>query len=164
MKRYFIDSKNYVFENIMVMGYTPKTLKSHIKSRITSTFLYVINGKYTYTMKNEMFDVILAICNDKQGCPFKGLTTKDIEIKPNQRAYENVINSTQSYSTLRSSGMCDEEALKITNLGPDPIGVAAKNKLAKQQEFEQKLEETRQMQEITAKNEMNSNNSGANKE
>ena len=57
MKRYFIDSKNYVFENIMVMGYTPKTLKSHIKSRITSTFLYVINGNYSYAMKNETFDV-----------------------------------------------------------------------------------------------------------
>ncbi len=58
MKKYFVDSKNYFFENIMVMNYPPRTLKSNIKSRITSTFLYVVNGKYTYTMERERFDVL----------------------------------------------------------------------------------------------------------
>lgn len=59
MKKYFVDSKNYVFENIMVMKYEkPKTLKAHIKSRRTSTFLFVLSGKFVYTMKNEQFDVL----------------------------------------------------------------------------------------------------------
>ena len=102
----------------------------------------------TIESENEMFDAILSICKNKNACPYKNLSTRDIEIKTNRNDHENVINSTQSYSVLRNSGMCDEEALKITNLVPDPIGVAAKNRLAAEQDMKNRLDEARLMQEI----------------
>lgn len=84
--------------------------------------------------ENEMFDVILAICKLNSNCPFNSLTTKDFTVKSNRNKVENMINSTQAYSTLRNSGMCDEEALRITNLSSDPISTARLNKRGKEED------------------------------
>lgn len=92
--------------------------------------------------ENEMFDIILDIAKTYDDCPFKDLETKDIEIKSNRNKVENLINSTQAYATLRSAGMCDVEALRITNLTSDPINTAKMNEeqRVKDADFEYKNE------------------------
>lgn len=108
--------------------------------------------------ENEMFDVILQICKRDNTCPFNGLTTKDIEVKSNRNKVENMINSTQAYSTLRSAGMCDTEALVITNLTPDPISTARLNEEAKKKEFAESLEQERQRKAIESEFQNKNNN------
>ena len=94
--------------------------------------------------ENEMFDVILEICRGDNSCPFKDLTTKDIEVKSNRNKVENMITSTQAYATLINAGMCDTEALVITNLTPDPISTARLNEEAKRKAFAESLEQEKQ--------------------
>lgn len=79
--------------------------------------------------ENETLDVILAICRNIQGCPFKNLKVKDIEVKENRNRVENLSSAATAYSTLRAAGMNDTDALIVTKIVSDPQSVAKKNKL-----------------------------------
>ena len=57
MSKYFVGENHFVFDNILVMQFEPRNLKANIKSRITSSFLYVKKGGYRYTVGSEVFDV-----------------------------------------------------------------------------------------------------------
>ena len=57
MSKYFVGENHFVFDNILVMQFEPRNLKANIKSRITSSFLYVKKGGYRYTVGGEVFDV-----------------------------------------------------------------------------------------------------------
>ena len=57
MSKYFVGENHFVFDNILVMQFEPRNLKANIKSRITSSFLYVKKGVYRYTVGSEVFDV-----------------------------------------------------------------------------------------------------------
>lgn len=57
MNKYFADPARFVFENILVMKFTPRNPGSHIRSRVTSSLLYVIEGCYRYTTATEVFEV-----------------------------------------------------------------------------------------------------------
>ena len=57
MNKYFVGENHFVFDNILVMQFEPRNLKANIKSRITSSFLYVKKGGYRYTVGSEVFDV-----------------------------------------------------------------------------------------------------------
>ena len=69
-----------------------------------------------------------------------------------------MINSTQAYSTLRSAGMCDTEALVITNLTPDPISTARLNEEAKKIEFAESLEQEKLRKAIESEFQNKNNN------
>ena len=57
MSKYFVGENHFVFDNILVMQFEPRNLKANIKSRITSSFLYVKKGSYRYTVGSEVFDI-----------------------------------------------------------------------------------------------------------
>lgn len=57
MNKYFVGENHFVFDNILVMQFAPRNLKANIKSRVTSSFLYVEKGGYRYTVRGEVFDV-----------------------------------------------------------------------------------------------------------
>lgn len=78
--------------------------------------------------ENETLDVILAICKNINSCPFKDLTTRDVEIKENRNKVENLTNASNAYATLRSAGLNDIDALIATRIVSDPQSVARKNK------------------------------------
>lgn len=84
--------------------------------------------------ENETLDVILAICNNIESCPFKGLQTKDIQIKDNRNRVENMSTSTTAYSTMKSAGMNDVDALIVSRLVPDAQSVAQRNKAYKEEQ------------------------------
>jgi len=84
--------------------------------------------------ENETFDVILAMCDNIESCPFKGLKTKDIQIKDNRNKVENLTTATNAYSTMKSAGMNDEDALIVSRLVPDAQSVAKKNEIKKKEE------------------------------
>lgn len=78
--------------------------------------------------ENETLDIILAICKNINSCPFKDLTTRDVEIKENRNKVENLTNASNAYATLRSAGLNDIDALIATRIVSDPQSVARKNK------------------------------------
>lgn len=55
INRFFLDPEQFAFENIIVMQYTPRNLHTHIKSRVNSSFLFVIEGRYRYDLNKETF-------------------------------------------------------------------------------------------------------------
>ena len=77
------------------------------------------------------------------------IETKDIEIKSNRNKVENLINSTQAYATLRSAGMCDVEALRITNLTSDPINTAKMNEEQRVKDADFEYENEKRLAEIS---------------
>lgn len=83
------------------------------------------NAKATET---ETLDVILAICSNIKTCPFKDLTSKDIEIKENRNKVENMVNSANAYAVLRSAGLNDVTALETSKIVNDSQAVADMNK------------------------------------
>ena len=83
--------------------------------------------------ENETLEVILAICDNIESCPFKGLKTKDVQIKDNRNRVENLTTSTNAYSTMRAAGMNDEDALIVSRLVADAQSVAKKNKTKEEQ-------------------------------
>ena len=83
------------------------------------------NAKATET---ETLDVILAICSNIKTCPFKDLTSKDIEIKENRNKVENMVNSANAYAVLRGAGLNDVTALETSKIVNDSQAVADMNK------------------------------------
>lgn len=57
MNKYFADPTPFVFENILVMQFTPRNLGAQIRSRVNSSLLYVVRGCYRYTTAGEVFEV-----------------------------------------------------------------------------------------------------------
>lgn len=92
--------------------------------------------------ENESLDVILAICENIDSCPFKGLKPKDVQIKDNRNKIENMTTSANAYSTMRAAGMNDTDALIVSRLVPDAQSVAKKNKI--EQEEKAKLAQSTQ--------------------
>lgn len=90
--------------------------------------------------ETESLETILAICKTMKGCPFAGLTIKDIQIKANRNKVENITTASNAYSTLISAGMNDEDALSVTQIVADPIGVANKNKKSREEAEQKALE------------------------
>lgn len=108
--------------------------------------------------ENETLDVILAICNNIESCPFKGLKVKDIQIKDNRNRVENMATSTTAYSTMRAAGMNDVDALIASRLVSDPQSVAKRNKA----EQEEKQKEALAVAQRTQDNGNENNDSSAN--
>ncbi len=102
--------------------------------------------------ENESLDVILAICDNIDSCPFKGLKPKDVQIKDNRNRVENLTTSTNAYSTLRAAGMNDTDALIVSRIVPDPQSVAKKNKDEAEQEASQGTVSIETEQKIDATN------------
>lgn len=90
--------------------------------------------------ETEALETILAICKSMNGCPFANLQIKDIQIKANRNKVENITTASNAYSTLISAGMNDEDALSVTQIVADPIGVANKNKKAREEAEQKALE------------------------
>lgn len=104
---------------------------SAVESRNGFRSLENIAGLVTLSAKeaeNETLDVILSIANTYENCPFRGLKPSDIEIKANRNKVENIATNTAAYATLKSAGMNDVDALTITQLTPDAISTADRNK------------------------------------
>lgn len=114
--------------------------------------------------ENETLKVIFAICKNISSCPFKTMTSRDIEIKDNRNKYENLTNASTAYATLRSAGMNDRTALETTRLVPDAITVAKLNEQAKEDEVKQSLENeinrTKQLNLVSSTGNRDGNTSG----
>lgn len=109
--------------------------------------------------ENETLDVILAICNNIESCPFRGLQPKDIQIKDNRNRVENMATATTAYATMKSAGMNDVDALLVSRLVPDAQSVAKRNKA----EQEEKQKEALAVAQRTQDNGNQNNDSSANK-
>ena len=108
--------------------------------------------------ENETLEVILAICNNIESCPFKGLKPKDVQIQDNRNKVENMTTSTNAYATMRAAGMNDTDALIVSRLVPDAQSVAKKNKV----EHEEKQQQELKLAQSTMKNNSNgANNNGS---
>lgn len=103
--------------------------------------------------ENESLDVILAICNNTSGCPFKGLKPKDVQIKDNRNRVENLTTATNAYSVMRAAGMNDTDALIVSRLVTDAQSVAKKNKIEQ--------EENAKTLGVVATDKKNDNNDGS---
>lgn len=111
--------------------------------------------------ENETLDVILAICKNIEKCPFKNLKPKDIEVKPNRNKVENMNNAAVAYSTLRSAGLNDIDALIATRIVSDPQSVAKKNLVEKEQNEAFEIENAKKMAEINSITNNGSNSGNA---
>ena len=106
--------------------------------------------------ENETLEVILAICNNIESCPFKGLKPKDVQIKDNRNRVENMTTATNAYSTMRAAGMNDTDALIVSRLVPDAQSVAKKNKAEREEREEREIT-------LSQRTMKNTNNNSANK-
>ena len=95
----------------------------------------------------------MSICSNIDSCPFKDLTSKDIEIKENRNKVENMVNSANTYSTLRSAGLNDVTSLEVSRIVNDAQAVADMNKKEKEQQ---------QKSSNTSVNNNTNNNNGSN--
>lgn len=95
--------------------------------------------------ENETLEIILAMCKNISSCPFKDLKPKDIQIKDNRNRVENLATATSAYSTLKSAGMNDTDALIVSRLVADAPAVANRNEqyAKKQEEKQQKANENK---------------------
>jgi hypothetical protein len=90
--------------------------------------------------ETKALDTILQICKAQNGCPFASLTVNDIEIKANRNKVENLTTASNAYSTLRSAGLNDIDALNACELVPDSIGTATRNKAEAEENQQRQLE------------------------
>lgn len=90
--------------------------------------------------ETKALDTILQICKAQNGCPFADLTVNDIEIKANRNKVENLTTASNAYSTLRSAGLNDIDALNACELVPDSIGTATRNKAEAEENQQRQLE------------------------
>jgi hypothetical protein len=90
--------------------------------------------------ETKALDTILQICKAQNGCPFANLTVNDIEIKANRNKVENLTTASNAYSTLRSAGLNDIDALNACELVPDSIGTATRNKAEAEENQKRQLE------------------------
>ena len=114
-----------------------------VESRAGYRSLENIAGLITLEAKKsetKTLDVILQICNTQSDCPFAGLTINDIEIKANRNKVENLTTASNAYSTLRSAGLNDEDALATCQLVPDAIGTATRNRKESEENQQKQLE------------------------
>lgn len=113
--------------------------------------------------ENETLDVILAMCKNIVSCPFKDLTTRDVEIKENRNKVENLTNASNAYSVLRSAGLNDTDALIATRIVTDPQSVARKNKEEKEENANFEMQNLAQQTANTSQNGTNdsANNNGS---
>lgn len=114
--------------------------------------------------ENETLDVILSMCKNISSCPFKDLTTRDVEIKENRNKVENLTNASNAYTTLRSAGLNDTDALIATRIVSDPQSVARKNKEEKEENANFEMQKLAKQSAINSQNSTNdsANNNGSN--
>ena len=98
--------------------------------------------------ETKALDTILQICKVQSGCPFASLTVNDIEIKANRNKVENLTTASNAYSTLRSAGLNDVDALNACELVPDSIGTASRNKAEAEENQKKQLELAQQTAKI----------------
>ena len=94
--------------------------------------------------ETKALDVILQICKTQNGCPFASLNINDIEIKANRNKVENLTTASNAYSTLRSAGLNDIDALNACELVPDAIGTATRNKSESEENQKKQIELAKQ--------------------
>lgn len=112
--------------------------------------------------ENETLEVILAICDNIEGCPFRGLKPRDVQIKDNRNRVENMATSTSAYATMRAAGMNDTDALLVSRLVPDAQAVAEKNKAeAEEKEAKEEAKAKREAERLN-QSQMANNNSQTN--
>jgi hypothetical protein len=98
--------------------------------------------------ETKALDVILQICKTQTGCPFASLNINDIEIKANRNKVENLTTASNAYSTLRSAGLNDIDALNACELVPDAIGTASRNKAESEENQQRQLELAQQTAKV----------------
>ena len=103
--------------------------------------------------ETKALDVILQICKTQSNCPFASLNINDIEIKANRNKVENLTTASNAYSTLRSAGMNDVDALNACELVPDAIGTATRNKAEAEENQKKQLELAQQTAKTQETNE-----------
>lgn len=96
--------------------------------------------------ENETLEVILAIANNIESCPFKGLRVSDVQIKDNRNRAENLTTAANAYSIMRAAGMNDRDALIVSKLVPDAQATEERNK-AEQEEKQQREQQIIRMQQ-----------------
>ena len=136
-----------------------------VESRAGYRSLENIAGLITLCAKKsetETLDVILAICSMMEGCPFAGLTINDIEIKSNRNKVENITNASNAYATLRSAGMNDQDALSVTQIVPDSIGTAERNKKEAEENMKRQQEQLAQQKKMEGNNPVSTDDSDKN--
>ena len=104
--------------------------------------------------ETKALDTILQICKAQSNCPFASLTVNDIEIKANRNKVENLTTASNAYSTLRSAGLNDIDALNACELVPDSIGTASRNKSEAEENQKKQIE----LAQKTAKTQESSEN------
>lgn len=89
----------------------------------------------------QVIDIILKVVENKPEYKdsLKDLTINDIEIKPQRNKIFSITDTANAYSTLRSAGLNDEDAIKATNVSQDIAETARKNKLEKEEVQKQAL-------------------------
>ena len=104
------------------------------------------------------------MCKNISSCPFKDLTTRDVEIKENRNKVENLTNASNAYATLRSAGLNDTDALIATRIVSDPQSVARKNKEEKEENANFEMQKLAKQSAINSQNSTNdsANNNGSN--
>lgn len=86
------------------------------------------------------------------------LTLLDIEIKPQRNKIFSITDSANAYSTLRSAGLNDEDALKVTNISQDVAETANKNKKEAEEKAKRELESQKQVETTTKKTDVSNEN------
>jgi hypothetical protein len=91
---------------------------------------------YIIKSLEELLSIIFKIIkNDSEYSKEIGkLKLSDVEVKPQRNKIFSITDAANSYSTLRSAGLNDEDALKITNISQDVAETANKNKASREQE------------------------------
>ena len=91
---------------------------------------------YIIKSLEELLSIIFKIIkNDSEYSKEIGkLKLSDVEVKPQRNKIFSITDAANSYSTLRSAGLNDEDALKITNISQDVAETANKNKASREKE------------------------------
>lgn len=108
--------------------------------------------------EQESLEVILAICNNIDSCPFKGLKANQVHIQDNRNRTANLTAAANVTAILKGVGFNDYDAIRIPNLDPNPKTVADRNEEFKNIQQERELEFKKKEQTVLTNNIGQNNN------
>lgn len=102
------------------------------------------------SLKELISAMLRIISNDKDyNILLKGLNISDVEIKPQRNKIFSLNDTANAYSTLRSAGLNDEDAIKITNVSQDIAETAKKNRAEKEEKENRQIALEKEKSKIT---------------
>lgn len=111
--------------------------------------------------ESETLDVILAMCKNIDGCPFKDLQAKDVEITDNRNRLENTTTAVNNYVSLRGANVNDVDAAVISGVTTDPQGFANRNKAYQEEKQNEELAIAQSTQSNSNNKNGSANNNGS---